>query len=70
MHAAAVEFAQGYRGLLAMLNEAFNGKPSILEGAVHSMFAIRSRAIAIMNNPIPGQKGVNAAPIFVVPKSK
>jgi hypothetical protein len=68
LYEAAIEFARSYRELLVMVHEAFNGSPERLNDAVPSMFSIKYKAQRLMKVPIPGQDGVHAAPIFVLPK--
>jgi hypothetical protein len=69
LHQAAIEFARKYRGMLALLNAAFNGNPDIMKTAPALMASIRDAMKAIIRNPIPGQVGVNAAPIFDLPEA-
>lgn len=57
-------FSTAYGDFLARLTEAFRGRPDLLVPAVVDMFKIKELASQIMRNPMPGQHGVNAAPIF------
>jgi hypothetical protein len=66
LRAAAVAFNQVYAGILALITAAYNGKPQLLMEAVPEMFRLRNRMTQLINNPIPGMDGVNAAPTFEV----
>jgi len=67
VRAAAAAFNNDYKQFLALLNEAFNGNPQLLTTkAVPWMFRIRNSMTRLVNNPIPGADGVNAAPTFEI----
>lgn len=68
LYEGAVEFAKAYRNLLVMVNDAFNGNPTLLLEAVPLMFSIKYAAQRLIKVPIPGHGGEHAAPIFVLPK--
>ena len=70
LYKAAVEFAESYRELLVMVNDAFKGNPKLLADAVPGMFSIKYKAQSLMKVPIPGNGGVHAAPIFALPKAQ
>lgn len=61
---AALDFNRAYKGFLADLTIAFNGKPELLIPAVGMMFRIKELALQIVRNPIPDGSGLNAAPTF------
>jgi hypothetical protein len=67
IHAAAVRFNKAYAGVLAMLTEAFNGRPELLLEAVPTMFRIRNLMVQLMHIPLPNSKEKeHAAPTFEV----
>ena len=66
LHAAASAFNSGYADFLAQLTQAFNGDPTLLMKAVHSMFRVRDAILQLMHHPLPGVEGVNAAPTFEI----
>jgi hypothetical protein len=68
LYAAAVDFANTYKGFLGLIAQAYSGQPRKLRDAVAWMFAIKDKALTLIRNPIPGTSGVNAAPIFALPK--
>ena len=61
---AVMAFSAAYGDFLARLTEAFGGRPDLLLPAVGDMFRIKELACQIIRNPMPGQAGVNAAPVF------
>ncbi|MGZ4519859.1 MAG: ferritin-like domain-containing protein, partial [Mycobacteriaceae bacterium] len=61
---AVIAFGAAYAEFLARLTEAFQGRPDLLMQAVIDMFRIKELAARIMRNPMPGQDGVHAAPVF------
>jgi hypothetical protein len=61
---AVLEHSAAYGAFLARLTAAFNGNPELLVPAVGDMFRIKELAGRIMRNPMPGEPGVNAAPVF------
>ena len=63
--AAVKDFSEYYRMFLVLLTTALNGHRELLVEAVAKMFKIRDKINAIVRNPMPGQDGVNAGPIFV-----
>lgn len=50
--------------LLVQIDEAFNGDPSALVPAVHSMFKLRDEALVLLANPLPDHPGRHAGPTF------
>lgn len=64
LYQAAVSFNQSYAQFLATLTKAFNGEPHLLLDAVPQMFRLREKITRLIHNPIPGKRGVNAAPTF------
>jgi hypothetical protein len=50
--------------LLLQIEDAFNGNPSALIPAVHSMFELRDRALVLLANPLPDHPGRHAGPTF------
>jgi hypothetical protein len=50
--------------LLLQIEEAFNGNPSALVPAVHSMFKLRDQALVLLGNPVPDHPGRHAGPTF------
>jgi hypothetical protein len=64
--AVAEEFNSDYGVFLALLTQAFNGEPNLLEEAVWSMFRLRDRFERLIRNPLPGSGGRHAAPTFEV----
>ncbi len=65
--AAARNFNADYGAFLALLNEAFNGRPGLLQDAVWYMFRLRDGFNQLIRNPLPGSDGRNAAPTFEIP---
>lgn len=61
---AVLAHSTAYGEFLARLTEAFTGRPDLLMPAVGDMFRIKELACQIMRNPMPGDAGVNAAPVF------
>lgn len=61
---AVLAYSATYGEFLARLTEAFTGRPGLLLPAVADMFRIRELAAQIIRNPMPGEAGVNAAPVF------
>lgn len=66
LYAAATAFNQSYAQFLALLTQAYNGKPQLLLDAVPQMFRLRDKITQLIRNPLPGKPGVNAAPTFEV----
>lgn len=66
LYAAAEAFNRGYAQFLAQLTQTFNGDPTMLMKAIHSMFRVRDAALQLMHHPMPGLEGVNAAPTFEI----
>lgn len=50
--------------LLVQIDESFDGNPSALVPAVHSMFRLRDRMLVLLANPLPDRPGRNAGPTF------
>lgn len=50
--------------LLLQIDEAFNGNPSALVPAVHSMFKLRDEMLVLLGNPLPNHPGRHAGPTF------
>jgi len=68
--AAAVAFNECYANFLATLTSAYNGQPALLLQAVPQMFELRNKIGQLINNPLPGTEGENAAPTFQMPLIK
>ena len=66
LYTAAQDFYAAYRKFLADIEYSFDGHPENLIPAVGGMFRLKYQAERIIKNPIPGEDGVNAAPIFRV----
>ena len=66
LRSAAESFNRTYADFLSLLTDAFNGHPERLLEAVNAMFRLRDLIMQLVNNPIPGLDGVNAAPTFEV----
>lgn len=66
LYVAAKEFQTAYSDFLAKIEYAFDGHPEHLIPAVGGMFRLKEQANSLIRNPIPipGEQGVNAAPIF------
>lgn len=65
--AAARDFNADYGAFLALLNDAFNGQPALLQDAVWNMFRLRDQFNQLVRNPLPGSVGLHAAPTFEIP---
>jgi hypothetical protein len=65
--AAARKFNADYGAFLALLTEAFNGRPCLLQDAVCDMFRLRDGFNRLVRNPLPGSGGRHAAPTFEIP---
>jgi ferritin-like protein len=65
--AAARDFNASYGAFLALLTEAFNGQPGLLQEAVWYMFRLRDGFNRLIRNPLPGSGGLHAAPTFEIP---
>lgn len=50
--------------LLLQIEDSFNGNPSALVPAVHSMFKLRDQALVLLANPLPDHPGRHAGPTF------
>ncbi|MCD4534266.1 ferritin-like protein [Nocardioides sp. cx-169] len=61
---AVLAYSTAYGEFLDCLDRAFSGRPDLLVPAVGDMFHIKELASQIMRNPMPGEPGVNAAPVF------
>jgi hypothetical protein len=64
LRVAAESFNRTYADFLRLLTDAFSGQPERLLEAVNVMFRLRDLIMQLVNNPIPGLDGVNAAPTF------
>ena len=64
LHAAAVDFNDAYAAFLALLTEAFGGRPDLLIEAVPEMFKLRHKIERLIHNPMPDGSGLAAAPTF------
>ncbi|MEU3741426.1 MULTISPECIES: ferritin-like protein [unclassified Streptomyces] len=65
--AAAQGFNAEYGGFLALLTQAFNGRPELLEEGVRAMFRLRDGFNRLICNPLPGSGGRHAGPTFEIP---
>lgn len=68
LYTAAEKFATEYGQFLAQIEFSFNGHPEALLPAVGGMFKLRELATLLIRNPIPGQEGIHAAPIYRLAK--
>jgi len=65
-----LKFTETYADFLATLQKAFTGQPELLQtAAVPKMFQLRNEITQIINNPLAGSVGENAAPLFKKPDS-
>jgi hypothetical protein len=64
---AARNFNADYAAFLALLTNAFNGQPDLLQDAVQFMFRLRDGFNQLVRNPLPGTGGLHAAPTFEIP---
>lgn len=64
---AARDFNADYGAFLALLTQAFNGQPELLQDAVWFMFRLRDAFNRLVRNPLPGSDGLHAAPTFEIP---
>ncbi|MFA1541956.1 ferritin-like domain-containing protein [Actinomadura monticuli] len=62
VRAAQEEFDHTYCAVLHLLDEAFNGTPSMLAVAIGSMYALKAQAQALMR--MPDEDGMTAGPTF------
>ncbi|MFF9276994.1 ferritin-like domain-containing protein [Streptomyces griseosporeus] len=62
----AREFNADYGALLALLTQAFDGRPALLQDAVCDMFRLRDGFNRLICNPLPGHDGLHAAPTFEI----
>ncbi len=61
------KFEQTYADFLETLQKAFTGQPELFQQqAVPKMFQLRNEITQIINNPLPGHPGLNAAPLFKI----
>ena len=63
----AQDFNADYGAFLALLTEAFNGRPDLMEQAVWEMFRLRDAFNRLVCNPLPGSGGLHAGPTFEIP---
>lgn len=66
LYDAAQAFNAKYADFLGQLTDAFNGNPSLLIPAVHTMFHVRDCVLQLMHQPLPGAPGTHAAPTFEI----
>ncbi|MFL5782832.1 MAG: ferritin-like domain-containing protein [Thermoleophilaceae bacterium] len=66
LRTAALEFNRQYADFLAVLNDAYTGRPELLIDAVAEMFRLRDGMTNLLRNPIPGLDTLTAAPTFEV----
>lgn len=66
LRSAAAGFNKQYADFLALLTQAYNGRPELLIEAVWGMFRIRDVMVRLIRNPIPGRNEVHAGPTFEV----
>ncbi|NTJ44316.1 hypothetical protein G6L28_17105 [Agrobacterium larrymoorei] len=69
LHAAAAAFNTRYGEFLALLTQAYNGKPELLLKAVPIMFEFRNLMFDLIRNPLPGHPGLHGGPTFEVATS-
>jgi hypothetical protein len=65
--AVARDFNADYWEFLGLLDDAFNGEPSLLQEAIWHMFRLRDGINRLVRNPLPGSDGLHAAPTFEMP---
>lgn len=63
----ARDFNADYGAFLALLTQAFDGQPGLLQEAVCDMFRLRDGFNRLVCNPLPGSDGLHAAPTFEIP---
>ncbi|MEU6541410.1 ferritin-like protein [Streptomyces sp. NPDC047000] len=63
----AEDFNAEYGAFLALLTDAFNGRPALLQDAVCEMFRLRDGFARLVRTPLPGSDGLHAAPTFEIP---
>jgi hypothetical protein len=66
LYDAALSFNQAYAKFLKVLTRAYNGEPQLLLDAVPKMFDFRNLTGELIRNPLPGSKGLYAAPTFEI----
>ncbi|HEX4607983.1 MAG TPA: ferritin-like protein [Urbifossiella sp.] len=64
LYDAVMDFRKSYQDFLNMVSRALSGQPDLLLAAVGDMFRLKEKFYHLMHNPMPGQAGVNAAPVF------
>jgi hypothetical protein len=64
LYTAAKQFQSDYKDFLGKIEYSFDGHPESLMPAIGGMFKLKYQAEQIIKNPIPGEEGVNGAPIF------
>lgn len=64
LYTAAQQFQSDYKDFLAQIEKSFDGHPNNLIPAIGGMFKLKYQAERLIKNPIPGEDGVNGAPIF------
>lgn len=64
--AAAEAFNADYGRFLALLTQAFNGEPKLMQEVIWWMFRLRDNFNRLVRNPLPGGAGLHAAPTFEV----
>lgn len=62
--AALIEFDLAYSRLVDGVYGAFSGEPRALPRAVHAMYELRNRAVALMRTPIPADPAHTLCPRF------
>ncbi len=67
LRSAAEAFNRSYADFLALLTQAFQGRPALLSDAIGDMFRLRDLFTQLVRNPIPGLPDTNAAPTFEMP---
>jgi hypothetical protein len=60
----AAQFNDVYSNFIAVLQRAFSGEPQALVQAVTIMYELKSKALELIKNPIPGGAGRHAGPGF------
>jgi len=63
----ARDFNADYGAFLALLTEAFNGRPGLLQEGVCEMFRLRDGFNRLVCNPLPGSGSLHAGPTFEIP---
>jgi hypothetical protein len=64
LYDAVLDFRETYQRFLGRITQALSGRPELFLPAVGDMFRLKEKFYHLLHNPIPGQDGVHAAPVF------